>query len=1462
MGHVVLPGAAYVEMAVAACGTSQLKELVFEQPLRPASRTALQTVVRTTEDQQQTIEVFSSASDSSQWSRNFFAKMVPGDNEKPEQVDLAKHQAACSEVAEPNDFYGKMQQLGLNYGPQFQTIDSLQYSSTEVLAHLKVAGDIRGFSVSPTLLDGALHSLAVGLLRADDEHLFLPVGMGAVRCFQPAEQEIWCHANWTNQEGDLRTADLTLFNGNGDVVVQIDQLRLQQISGAALRQISGAGVERLLYELQWQDFRLPPSEITNKNWLVIDSAETNSPGSKLADQLVDGGNNAVQVHLTSERNLERVSDAALTMSGESSEHWDQLFEELATPDASYVPDGIVWIFGEDSAAAGASDADSLSVETQTNCTSLLNLIHALHRRGIHRIECGLQLITTDAIAVDNHASCDAGQTKYWGMGRVIGAEQPEFRCRLIDVPSATTPAAETVRSVVDILLTETRDNQLVVRDSGLLVPRMSKVRNRDNRPKNLNTNPDGCYLITGGLGVLGLQAAKWLSDHGAKQIVLVSRRTPDEATRDFLNQITDRGCQVIVHSADFSSYDDVQKLFARFGADLNPLSGVIHAAGVLDDGLIGEQNWQRFETVLSPKVIGASLLHEFTKTLPLDFFVLYSSASSVLGSPGQSNYATANAFLDGLAWQRRSQGLPAVSINWGPWSAGMADDERIIKRLKLQGIVPLGVAEAHRALELILSEDIAQAVVMDIDWRRLRIGPGGEPPAMLEGLVSARQKSQQGDSQLVSKLKQLRGNARKDLLIKTVQESMQRILSTPELPELDRPLIEMGLDSLMAVEFSTELQMMIGEQFIIGPTMLFEHPSIDAIADHVLEMIDSELADATTTDQESPDQQVVAADKQLRRTDREPIAVIGMSCRFPGAQNIDQFWENILGGVDSVGEIPDDRWDIEKFYSAEREPGKMYTREGGFLEDIGDFDAAFFNISDQEACWIDPQHRMLLENSYLALEDAGICPYPLVDSNVGVFMGIMGQDYAFLPQLDDQEIISAFQGAGLSHSAGVGRISYVFGFEGPSVAVNTASSSSLVALYQAVRSLQDGNCNMALAGGANAILAPVNSLLMSKAGLLSPDGRCKSFSAEANGFGRGEGCGVVVLKRLSDAQRDGDRIMAVVRGGAVVHNGFSGGITSPSGKSQARAISQAMQDAQVAPSQVQYLEAHGTGTELGDPMELAAAASVYGKGRKPEDALLVGSVKANISHLEAAGGISGLIKTVLALHHGVIPPQVHFEHPSPHVPWKRLPIKIVTEKTEWPAVDQRIAGVTALGLVGTNAHIILSDAPMENDSAEEPSESKSQSSLAERSSQLLVLSTEVAPPYRNLRTITKRSFVNIAITRWRTPATPRRWDAVISNIALPSPSIRGSRRSQNYSRLWKPNRRITHWYQAKLPFDPATARCIRSRMANQPKGPFRMAPPTESPQRPPRFLGSSRVIGTAIWGLPVTSTLPSRSFVS
>ena len=1301
MNSTVLPGAALLEMAIEAAENRTIENVVFEQPIRPSGRTSLQTVIRkstaTTEtdgaEPKDRLETFARAANSQNWLRHFSCDLVSGQKQRPAAVDIDSLASGISETESPEDFYEKMNALGLNYGPAFRCITQLRFSETEVLANLQIAGDVRGYNLPPTLLDAALHSLAVGLLRSGEDHLFLPVGIGKLSFFAPIETEAVCHATWKRNEGKNRSADLKLLSPSGELLLAIEDLKVQQVNLAALRQMSGAGTERLVFDLRWKPNRLPATKLEPKKWLLIGPADSNTLESEFTTK--------IQERLESEGHQVQQLEPAMTREG-----WLANFETQSTDDGQPFFDGVVWQAAEDNDKA-VFDA---------NARSLVAFTQAMIEKNWRKLSCGMLLVTQNAIAVEDTQPADPQQTQLWGLARVISAEQPELRCRMVDFGPQRFEESSTIETIADLAQTETNDNQFAIRAGQILSPRMGQTRL--SKSTQLEADPDGAYLITGGLGKLGRHAAKWLADRGAGQVVLVSRRKPDDETLAFIETIKAAGCEAIVHSADISQRSDVETLFERFGNDTHPLKGVIHAAGVLDDGLIESQTDERFEKVLQPKIVAARLLDELTRELDLDFFILYSSAASVLGSPGQSNYATGNGFLDGLVWQRRAAKLPGLAINWGPWTEGMADDERILKRLALQGITPLGVDEAHSAMEKMIANETVQATVMDVDWRKMRIGPMGGIPPMLQELAGPKRKGRAATSALVSKLRSLRGNAKRELLLKTVQDSLQQILSTPETPETDRPLIEMGLDSLMAVEFGTELQQMLGDQFNVGPTMLFDHPTIDSICDHVLELVQAESGNDSG-------ESVAAGMKETPSTEtmvkREDIAVIGMSCRFPGARDIHEFWQNLLNGVDSVGEIPNDRWDVDRFYSEDREPGKMYTRQGGFLDDIADFDAAFFNISDQEACWIDPQHRMLMENSYRAMEDAGVPTSPLKDSNVGVFMGIMGSDYAFLPKLDDDYIIKGFQGAGLSHSAGVGRISYTFGFEGPSVSVDTASSSSLVAVYQAMRSLQEGNCNMALAGGVNAILVPVNSLLMSKAGLLSPDGRCKSFSKSADGFGRGEGCGVVVLKRLSDAQRDGDRIMAVIRGGAVVHNGFSGGITSPSGKAQSRVIGAAIKDAGISPSQVQYLEAHGTGTEFGDPMEVGAAMKVYAKGRSKKDPLLIGSVKANISHLEAAGGSSGLIKTILALHHGIIPQQIHFDEPSQHVPWKRMPAKMVTENTQWPDCEQPTAGITALGLVGTNAHLILSS-PQESKPESDSLETMEDSGSAEPKQRLLVAS--------------------------------------------------------------------------------------------------------------------------------------------
>lgn len=1336
MDQIVVPGAALIEIAIAAAEGKTIKDVAFEQPIRPTSRTAIQTILRKSDDGATSIEIHSSPEESADWTRNLRGSLAERPAPTSEIVDRDAILARCPIEVSATDFYRGMLSFGLNYGPRFQTVSNLHHSDKEVLVHLKSESDQRGFTISPTLLDGAFHALAVGLLSDSDSSLYLPVGMDKVEWFQPVENEVWCHAVWTEPTGDLRTADLNLFDDSGRTVGKIENLRIRRLDRAALRKMSGSGAQRLLYETHWKTLRLSESKLAPKRWLVVhqghashgnNGAQKETLVGRVVEELEQRGHKAITIALPRPDGASFESQSGYRLESCDGEQWQQSLSQIGDEHERFTPDGVLWLLFDEgeSLANQSSELIDATAQTRVNCDGILGFVSALHAENIRSLECGLQFVTMNAIPVSDgtqqttpaesespganargpssqYMSISPEQSQYWGLGRVLGAEQPEFRCRLIDLRVDSLGDAVTASSLLDIVLNDTRESQFALHMQQSYVPRLKQTKLTDAKSNGstakdatLKLRADASYLITGGLGMLGRRAAEWLAQHGARHLVLVSRRPPTGIASQAIDAIRESGCEVVIHQADSSLRPEMATLINRFDNELPPLAGVIHAAGVLDDGLLIDQTWQRFETVLAPKINGARWLHELTLEKPLDFFVLYSSAASVLGSPGQSNYATANAFMDGLAWHRRALGLPATSINWGPWIEGMADDEKIVKRLALQGISLLTVAEAHQAMEKMLAAELVQQTVFDADWSRMRMGLGGEAPPLLEEVAPGQNRSRSGGSELVEKLRRLPVQARKELLVETIQGELQEILATPQKPEIDRPLIEMGLDSLMAVEFGVRLQSQLGDDFAFAPTLLFDHPTIDAISDYVLDSI-SEISESTEVDAK-PD----AAASNAVAYERDDVAIIGMNCRFPGATNVDEFWNNLLNGVDSVGEIPDDRWDVDEFYSPEPQSGKMYTREGGFLPDIGDFDADFFNVSDQEACWIDPQHRMMLEVSWNALENAGIAIDPLPDRNVGVFMGIMSSDYAFLPRLGDADIIDAFQGAGLAHSAGVGRISHMFGFEGPSLAIDTASSSSLVSVCQAVRSLQEGNCNLALAGGVNAILAPVNSLLMSKAGLLSPDGRCKSFSADANGFGRGEGCGVVVLKRLKDAQRDGDRILAVVRGGAIGHNGLSGGLTAPSGRSQAKVIADAYADAKIPPAQVQYLEAHGTGTEFGDPMEIGAASSILGKGRSKDNKLLVGSVKANISHLEAAGGISGLIKTVLAVHHGVIPRQLHFEQPSPHVPWKKLPVQIVTETTPWPDAEERIAGVTALGLSGTNAHVVISSPPT---SVEEPSE--------------------------------------------------------------------------------------------------------------------------------------------------------------
>ncbi len=980
--------------------------------------------------------------------------------------------------------------------------------------------------------------------------------------------------------------------------------------------------------------------------------------------------------------------------------------------------GILHLWAE--TPEGELSGDGLLAAQERGCRSVLHLARAVEGAAEWR-SVPLWLLTRGVQDIGNgegngEAPVHPAQAPVWGLGRVIALERPAARCARIDL-TADPLGAEEVDLLIAELLAPGPEEEVVLRGGNRYVPRLVRLPMPQGEER-FAFRTDGTYLIAGGLGALGLRTAEWLAAAGARSLALLARRPAGPAVEARLDALRAGGCAVRCFLGDVADEARLAEILAELRRSA-PLHGVVHAAGTLDDGVLAQQSAERFDAVLVPKLRGAWALHLLTREDPLDFFVLYSSAVSVLGAPGQANYAAANAFLDALAHHRRGLGLPALAVDWGLWDiagiGGMAASHpQAAGAYRAQGGELLAAGEALGALGRLLAGGPPQALVAAVDWRRFAARAGARSASLVEDLLPpppALPTRPNREAASLARLRAVSPKGRQDELRAYLERQVVEVLQLASPPDGEAGFFDLGMDSLMAVELRNRVQRDLALAPPPPSTLAFDYPSVHRLADHLLGQL-GEAGEETVVRPSSPRPAVSAGTETA-----EPVALVGMACRFPQAPDLDAFWRLLETGTDAVGPVPPERWDREAFYDPDPQaPGKMYTRDGGFLGEADRFDAAFFGISPREAASLDPQHRWLLEVSWEALEHAGIAPASLVDSRTGVFMGLSTSDYGELLARGDG-LGDTYFATGTAHSTGVGRISHVLGLQGPNQAIDTACSSSLVAVSLACDHLRSGRCDLALAGGVNAILSPSGMIHMSKTGMLSPDGRCRTFDARANGYVRGEGCGVVVLKRLADARRDGDRVLALLPGSAVNHDGAASGLTVPNGPAQERVLREALAQAGVEPAAVDYLEAHGTGTSLGDPIELRAAGAVFGEGREAGRPLLVGSVKTNIGHLEAAAGVAGLIKVVLALSRGRLPKHLHFETPSPHVDWERLPLSVLAEAAPWPR-KERIAAVSAFGFSGTNAHVVVT-APPPPEEAAEPA--------AERTHHLLVLSAKSRP---------------------------------------------------------------------------------------------------------------------------------------
>lgn len=1264
-GRPILPGVAYLEMVREAMQQAYGRR--DRQPLTIRIKNVVWMVPFVAGDQRAKLHIGLEQAANGQTTFEIYTKDEAGKklvhsqgtalSEPPVTTlvhDLKRLHDKCPDNTITRDlFYAALREAGFEYGPAHQAVERLYIGPDEVLAKLSLPEpllkDSTAYTLHPGFMDAALQATMAWQVQAAGNNgtlrTLLPFALEDLQIYDRCTADMYAVIRYSPGSGPdskVQKMDIDLCDANGKCCVRMN------------------GYCGRLLERETPRVELPP----------------------VADLL--------QLRACWEERAGRRENA-----GAYNSHVVILCE--AWPSAT----GII---GQ--ALAGVHcrtlQADEPTIEERftTYGGQLLEAIQQLvTRRSAGNVL--LQLV----VPAEAPASLLAGLR---GLLQTAMLEYQWLSAQLIEWP----PAAA-ISDIAGMLLENARyaDDQHI-RYSGTrrLVKGWQEIEGKGT--VTLPWRPGGVYLITGGAGGLATIFAKEIVSRTSNvTLILTGRSALPGDKQEQLTQLQQSGATVVYRQTDISDEAAVNALLRWIKITYGQLHGILHCAGMIRDNFLIRKTREELRQVLAPKVPGLVYLDEASQDMPLDFFVLFSSVSAIWGIIGQADYSLANAFMDeyafyrnGLARQGKRKGR-TISINWPYWREGGmqvdAASEKILKNHS--GMIAMSTQAGINALYTALDSGADQMLAVQGDTQKAK--KILSVPATAVEQLQAQAPPEEAPGQLNNgELKEKVSS----LLIGYASE----ILKIPAADiRPDEGIDEYGFDSILYTEFTNRLNDALNLE--LPPTIFFECASLEALADHLIGTWPAVFAEKFPSAESLPQPAMSPTEENSTvelvyggdRTTAAPVAIIGMSGRFPMADDIAALWKNLLEEKDCITEIPPDRWDWKAYYgNAVTEPGKTRIKWGGFIDDLTAFDPSFFNISPGEATYMDPQQRLLMMYVWKAIEDAGYAPQGLSGSDTAIFVGMGNHEYSGLFSKAGADI-EGYTSTGIISCVGPNRMSYFLNLHGPSEPVDTACSSSLVAIHRAVQMIQSGDCNTAIAGGISALLTPQLYISFNKAGMLSENGRCHTFSDQANGYVRGEGVGMILLKRLEDAERDGDHIYGVIRSSAENHGGRANSLTAPNMHAQAALLKKAYSKAGVDPRTVTYIEAHGTGTKLGDPIEINALKAAFRELYKETGDTSVtsahcglGSVKSNIGHLEYAAGIAGVIKVLLQLQHRTLIKSLHSETINPYIELKDSPFYVVRQTQEWKALRDasgmelpRRAGISSFGFGGVNAHVVIEE---------------------------------------------------------------------------------------------------------------------------------------------------------------------------